>query len=297
MDFNENNNQQSYTPAKGKFKRIGRIGLIIVILVLIVVLALTSISVVPEGHIGVKYRLGSIVSSNLEAGPHFCLPMIESIRRVDVREQVYEMDTTAYTKDTQTVERLQIKVNYLYDQSSLTQLIRTIGIENIESKLIIPQLNSILKNAVGKYKAEELVQNRSALQEQVEAELRTSLSEYGIIVSALNLENIDFEDSFEESIRAKVAAEQEALRVKNETAAKEEEARQLVIAAEAEAESKKIQAEADAYAIEVIQKQLQASPEYIQLQMVEKWNGEWPQVMGNTVNPFVTLDGTASIGN
>lgn len=198
--------------------------------------------------------------------------------------------SSAYTKDTQTVERIQIKVNYYYDISSLATLIRTIGVDNVETKLVIPQLNSILKNAVGKYKAEELVQNRSLLQEMVETELRDSLGKNGVIVSAVNIENLDFEDSFERSVRDKVAAEQEALRVKNETAAKEEEAKQLVIAAEAEAAAKRVQADADAYAIQVIQEQLSASPEYINLIKAQNWNGVLPQVMGNSVNPFVSLD-------
>ena len=43
-----------------------------------------------------------------------------------------------------------------------------------------------------------------------------------------------------------------------------------------------------------IQKQLDASPEYIRLQMVEKWNGSWPSVMGNEVNPFVLMDGDSN---
>ena len=72
---------------------------------------------------------------------------------------------------------------------------------------------------------------------------------------------------------------------------KEELARQTVIEAQAEAESQKIRADAEAYAIEAIQKQLQQSPEYIELQRVQKWDGKYPQVMGNSVNPFVALNG------
>ena len=270
-----------------------RIGcLTIPCVILIAILLVSSIRIIPEGHIGVKYQLGAIVSSDLAAGPHFKVPLIQSIKVVDVREQIYETNTPAYTKDTQTVENLQIKLNYLYDQSQLSTIIRTIGIENVETKLIIPQVNSVLKNATGQFKAEELVQNRSSLQEQVESELREKLASNGIIVTAFNIENIDFEDAFEQAVRLKVEAEQEALRAQNETVLKEEEAKQRVIAAEAEAESQRIAAEAEAYAIELIQKQLQASPQYIQLQMVEKWNGEWPQVMGETVNPFVSLGGT-----
>ena len=255
-----------------------------------ILVAAVSMTTVQEGEIGVKYRFGTIVEDNLGAGLHFCAPFIEDIKRVDIREQIYEMNTTAYTKDTQTVEGLQVKLNYRYDQSELSGLIRNVGIGTVESKLVVPQLNSALKNAIGNYKAEELVQNRSSVQESVEEELREKLSEVGVVVTAFNIENIDFEDSFEEVIRQKVAAEQEALRVQNETVAKEEEAKQKVIAAEAEAESQRIEAEAEAYAIDLIQQQLNASPEYIRLQMVEKWDGHWPEVMGNEVNPCVMMD-------
>lgn len=265
-----------------------------VIVAMITIAGLSSCSTVNEGEVGVKYRFGTIVDDDLAAGLHTKLPFIETIKKVDVREQIYEITTTAYTKDTQTVEGLQVKLNYRYDQSELSNLIRNIGIGNVESKLVVPQLNSALKNAIGNYKAEELVQNRSAVQENVEEELRNNLAESGVVVTAFNIENIDFEDSFEEVIRQKVAAEQEALRVQNETVAKQEEAKQVVIAAEAEAESKRVAAEAEAYAIELIQKQLDASPEYIRLQMVEKWNGTWPEVMGNEINPFILMDGDSN---
>ena len=263
------------------------VGIAAIAAILVVAASMTTVQ---EGEVGVKYRFGTIVEDNLGAGLHFCAPFIEDIKRVDIREQIYEMNTTAYTKDTQTVEGLQVKLNYRYDQSELSDLIRNVGIGNVESKLVVPQLNSALKNAIGNYKAEELVQNRSSVQESVEKELRENLSEVGVVVTAFNIENIDFEDSFEEVIRQKVAAEQEALRVQNETVAKEEEAKQKVIAAEAEAESERIQAEAEAYAIDLIQQQLNASPEYIRLQMVEKWDGHWPEVMGNEVNPFVMME-------
>lgn len=266
------------------------IALVVPTVILAVVLVVSCFRIIPEGHIGVKYQLGAIVSSDLAAGPHFKLPFIQSIKTVDIREQVYEATTSAYTRDTQTVESIQVKLNYVYDRSELSDIIRTIGINNVESKLIIPQVNSVLKNAIGGFKAEELVQGRSALQEEVENELRNSLAKNGITVTAFNIESIDFEDAFEQAVRLKVEAEQQALRAQNETVLKEEEAKQRVIAAEAEAESQRIAAEAEAYAIELIQKQLQSSPQYIQLQMVEKWNGEWPQVMGETVNPFVSLN-------
>ena len=273
-----------------KPKNLGKYILIFVVIVLVLIVLANCITVIPEGFIGVKYNLGKIRNSSLQPGAHFSLPFIEAIEKVDIREHVYETHQPAYTKDTQTVESIYVKVNYVYATGQIDSLIRTVGVGNVESTLIVPNLNSILKNTIGKYKAEELIQNRSIAQELVEDELREALNPYGVTITAVNLADIDFEDSFEQTIRDKVAAEQEALRVRNETAAKEEEARQKVIGAQAEADSKKLTADAEAYAISVIQAELSKSPEYIELQKIEKWNGEFPTVMGTTVNPFVTLN-------
>ena len=79
--------------------------------------------------------------------------------------------------------------------------------------------------------------------------------------------------------------------MENKTKEKEEEAKQVVIAAEAEAKSKRIAAEAEADAIKAIQEQLQRSPNYIDYFQIEKWNGQLPQVVSDGVNPFIALEG------
>ena len=293
FQFNTGGNQPGKQPnfGAGFFKTLSRATVIIVVILVLVVVGFMSVTVIEEGYVGVKYRLGKIVSTDLTAGLNLKIPFIETVREVDVKEQMYEMNTNAYTKDTQTVENLNVKLNYRYDNAQVGDLIRTVGIGNVETKLIVPQLQSTMKNAIGQVRAEDLVQNRSSVQETIEDTLRESLSVNGIIVISFAIENIDFEDGFEETIRAKVAAEQQALTMQNKTKEKEELAKQQVIEAQALADSERIKAEAQSYAIEIIQKQLSQSPEYIQLQQVEKWNGELPKVMGENVNPFVTFTG------
>lgn len=272
-------------------KKLGLRLLLVLLVVALIVVGYSSFTIIEEGYIGVKYQFGKIVDDSLSAGLNFKLPFVQTIRQVDIREQMYQMDANAYTKDTQTVEGIQTKLNYVYDRGELSNIIRNIGINNVESKLLIPQMQSIVKNEIGQYKAEDLVQSRTVVQESIEEKLRESLAQSGIIVVSFAIENLDFEDGFEEAIRAKVVAEQEALKMQNMTKEKEELARQTVIEAQAEAESRRIRADAEAYAIEAIQKQLQQSPEYIELQRVQKWDGKYPQVMGNNVNPFVTIGG------
>lgn len=263
--------------------------LITVIIIFAIIVFSSSITIIPEGYVGVKYQLGRIVKDDLSSGMQFVIPFIQNVSKIDVREQVYDVETTAYTNDTQTVECLKIKLNYLYDRSSLSDIIRNIGINNVETKLIVPQIQSIVKNEIGQFRAEELIQNRSTVQENIEKKLKEKLAPQGIIVSSFAIENIDFESGFEEAVRAKVVAEQEALKMQNKTKEKEELAKQAVIEAQAKADSAKIEAEAEAYAIELVQKQLSTSPEYIELEKIKKWDGKLPTAMGETINPFVSL--------
>ena len=275
-------------------KKYGKYVLITVIVILLLILLFNSFSIVNEGFIGVKYRFGKIVQDDMTAGLNFHIPFMEEIVQVDTREQVYAVTTDAYTSDTQTVNELQLKVNYCYDSTQLSNIIRNIGVSNVETKLLVPNVQKIAKDAIGKVKAEQLVQSRADVTNEIQQSLTDILDDYGIIVTAFAIENLSFDSAFEESIQAKVIAEQDALKMENKTKEKEEEAKQVVIAAQAEADSVRIAAEAQADAIALIQKQLQSSPNYIDYLTIERWNGVLPQVISDGVNPFVALESAAS---
>ncbi|HCF82770.1 MAG TPA: hypothetical protein DER68_02030 [Ruminococcaceae bacterium] len=264
------------------------IGLITIFALIVI---FNSFSVVNEGYIGVKYQFGKIVSSDLSAGLNIHIPFIEEIQEVDTREQIYSVQTNAYTSDTQTVDQLSLKMNYYYDGTKLSEIIRTIGIGNVETKLLVPNVAKIAKNEIGRVRAEDLVQTRSEVQNAIYESLKETLEPSGIIVTAFAIENLSFDSAFEQSIQAKVIAAQDALKMQNKTAEREEEAKQKVIAAQAEADSQKIKADAEAYAIKAVQEQLASSPNYIDYLKINNWNGELPQAIGNEVNPFFALDG------
>ena len=288
--FSTDHNAQPINDKKG----IGFVVTIVAIIAIILLVLFNCFSVVHEGFIGVKYQFGRIVSSDLSAGLNFHIPFIEEIQEVDTREQIYSVLTDAYTSDTQTVESLQLKLNYYYDGTKLPEIIRSIGISNVETKLLVPNVAKIAKNEIGKVRAEDLVQSRSEVQNAIYESLKTTLEPSGIIVTAFAIENLSFDAAFEQSIQAKVIAAQDALKMQNKTAEREEEAKQQVIAAQAEADSQKIKADAEAYAIEVVQEQLENSPGYIDYLKITNWDGVLPQAIGTEVNPFIALGTTSS---
>lgn len=263
----------------------------VAIVAVLAFLGMSSFVTIPEGYVGLRYRWGKIVDVKSEAGLHFKLPFIENVVKVDAREQVFSITTTAYTKDSQTVEALELKVNYILNKSQIIELQRSVGISNASDKLILPQVNTILKNEIGQYRAEELIQNRNNIQEKIEENLRNQISSYGIEVMSLSIVNIDFDDSFEEAVRAKVVAEQDALKAQNKTKEIEEQAKQIVIEAQAQADSNRLIADAEAYAIDTIADALKQNPDYIELEKIKKWDGSLPQAMGNEINPFIGITG------
>ena len=280
-------------------KKAGKRVLAGIIVIAALILAYNCFTSVPEGFIGVKYQFGKIVQDNMSAGLNFKVPFVEEIQKVDIRNQIYSVTVEAYTSDTQTVKDLVLKLNYCYDPTKLSQIIREIGVGNIDSKIVSPNVSKITKNEIGKTKAEVLVQTRSSVQQAIEDELREVLAKDGIMVTAFALENLNFDSAFEESIQAKVIAAQEALRTENKTREREEEAKQVVIKAQADADSVEISAAAQAKAIQLIQEQLAKSPSYIEYLKITNWNGILPQVIGDGVNPFVVLgsDNTAANSN
>lgn len=278
-------------------KNIARLSIIGVVVVFAIVILCNCFVVVNEGFIGVKYQFGKIVASDLSAGLNFHAPFVESISQIDTREQVYSVTTDAYTSDTQNVNSLTLKLNYYYDGTKMSDIIRNVGINNVETKLIVPNVSKITKNEIGKVKAEDLVQSRSEVQNTIYSVLKETLEPNGIIVTAFAIENLAFDSAFEESIQAKVIAAQDALKMQNKTAEKEEEAKQQVIAAQAEADSQKIKADAEAYAIKAVQEQLSYSPNYIEYLKITNWDGVLPQAIGTEVNPFIAFGNSDNVNN
>ncbi len=273
----------------GSGNKTGTIVFIVVIVIILLAVVFNCFTIVNEGFIGVKYQFGRIIEDDLQAGLNFRIPFVEEIDQVDIRDQIYSVNANAYTSDTQSVQNLQLKLNYRYSSAMLSNIIRDTGISNVENKLLVPNVAKIAKDAIGKVKAEDLVQTRSEVQATIQNKLTEVLDPYGIIVTAFAIENLDFDPAFEASIQEKVIAAQDALKMENKTREKEEEAKQIVIAAQADADSQVAIAEAEAQAIALIEEQLANSPNYIDYYKLQKWNGVLPQVIGDGVNPFIAL--------
>ena len=245
---------------------------------------------VPAGHVGVVEHFGQVKGSTLQPGFHMT-GFFEHVHPVDIRTQRHNYQTEAFSSDIQQVG-LTIAVNENISPDAAYKIYTTVGMNYLEN-LLEPRLMENAKVVISKYTAESLIANREKLSAEVLVKMQEDMSQYGIYVSAISIENIDFTDQYEAAIEAKQVATQEKQKAQTEqermTMEAEQSAKRKKIEADAAAEVQKIQSEAEAYAITAkaeaeaeANKKLNASitDELIQYNQILQWDGKLPTFMG-----------------
>lgn len=236
-----------------KFGRIPRkIIRAVAITLLVFVIGITSISQIPAGYTGIVTTFGHVQDKALNAGIHIIAPW-DNVVKMSNREQRLTFQLEAFSKDIQQVD-MQGSVNFSINEATAMNLYRNIGTGYIDI-LIKPAIQEDVKIIVAKYTAENLVENRQIMSNEIFSLLQTELSPKGINVLSLAIENIDFTDAFESAVEAKQVATQEKQRAKTQEEQKTMEATQKAerdrIEAQAQADIDKIKADAKAYATTV----------------------------------------------
>ena len=249
---------------------------VLVGLFLVTMLSSCGFEIVDTGHRGVQTRFGKVVGESLEEGFHMYNPLTSNITEMDVRENKYESSTLAYTKDVQNV-KVVFTVNYYPEKTQIHKIYENVGRE-WANKLMPQVVIGKIKEVVGQYQAVDLVSDRLNATTKIFESVRNALGKKGIVIKNFEINNLDFNDAFENAVEAKVVAIQQAEEAKNKTVRIKEEADQKVIAAKAEAESMRIRANA-----------LTQNKALVEYEAVQKWDGKMPQyMMGGTI-PFINL--------
>lgn len=232
---------------------------------------------IPEGSRGIYTRFGKVDGEPLSPGLHFYNPFTSDVEAFDVRENRWVEKTTAFTKDTQSVT-IDFAVTYYPDPKAVNQIYSQFGWKWAD-KLVGQSVVSSIKDAVGQYSADNLVEQRERATRAAEAEIIKTLSPRNIIVTRLDLTNLDFEDQYEQAVEAKVTAVQHAIAEKNKTVQIEEQAKQKIATAKAEAEAMRIKTQA-----------LSQNKGLVQYEAVQKWDGALPKIiLGAQSMPILNL--------
>lgn len=271
-------------------KLIG-VGLIVFVLV---IFGSQSTYVVEPGHRGVRVTLGKASDLFVAEGLTFKLPLVTEIHQISIRQQTVQMEAECYTSDLQQVVT-ELRVLYSVPEASIVELWRAYQSDDPKTpsyfqSLIKPRVVEALKEAVATETAEKIVQKREIIKTRTLESAREKLgqtSQGTDIISLVDiaLQGIRLSPELTAAIEQKMTQEQEAEKAKFVQRQTQIEAETAVIDAQGEAESIRIRGEA-----------LRQNPAFIDLQIVEKWDGQSPVVVsdgGNDAKVMIPVDALA----
>lgn len=239
---------------------------VLVVIVFLMVAGAQSAYVVDPGFRGVRVTLGKVSPLFLPEGFGVKWPFITTIHSILVRQQINELTANCYSSDLQQV-KTRLRVLYRIPENSVVPLFQHYHGSPFTS-LIAPRVQEAIKEITALRSAEIIVQKREEIKTRALEVVHQKIGTL-IKIEDLVLEDISLSKELENAIELKMVQEQEANKAKFIQQKTEIEARTAVIRAQGEAESIQIRGEA-----------LNRNPAYLELEIVEKWNGKIPAVIG-----------------
>ena len=235
---------------------------LIVTLIVVGFLALQTYHIVPPGHRGISVTLGKVNPAEVPEGIVFKWPFIQRIIDFPIMQLKADGKAPSFSSDLQNIT-FYFTVMYRVPAQQVVKLFQQYKGEPYAT-LIEPRVQEVVKQVTALSRAEDLVKNRERVKDDALVKLRQAVGDVLQIVD-LSLTNIDLSDQLEQAIEQKVVREQEALAKSFELEKEKKQAEITLVRAEAEAKAVGIKGEA-----------LKSSPEVIQLEVAQRWDGKAP---------------------
>lgn len=298
---------------KNRDNRFGRIALIVAFIAAIVVFC-SSLTHVPVGSVGVQTNMSKVTGRTYSSGWYFKAPFAVQVHSMSIRQQTIEYDTIEGELSGKEIINMKLKLVYSLNSDKAAYVYENYGENYIDTLMPQAEVFDVIKSVVANYDIESVRSSRDKIMSEARDALQERFGERGVTITSLALSNYNFGD-LEASINAEVQAKQERKTVaeQNQLALEKAENDKKVaeIAAEQEAQVKLTQAQADADAA-LIKAQGEAdaikakadaqadankkiaeslTPELLEQQKYEKWNGAVPNtVLGGDSDSVYVID-------
>ena len=240
--------------------------LYIVLALIVFIIIIHPYTIIQSGEVGIKVTAGKFDPQPLAPGIHFYIPGIQKIIKVDTKVRIInyksESDTAFGDLNEGIIEKpaitvldarglpvsIDLTVQYRLNPKNAPQTIATWGL-SWEEKLINAVVREVVRNVIGRYKAEELPVKRNEIAALIEQEIRKKIDSFQnrpVFLESVQLREINLPPKIKEQIERVQIAKQEAQRMKYEVEKARQEAQKRAAQARGEAEAKKIRAQGEA---------------------------------------------------
>lgn len=253
---------------------------------LLVIIFFACCTVVDSGEVGIKFHKWSASEQDYGGvegtckGWVFYNPITTDVFTYPTFTQRKQYETINVNAKDASLFEMDPTIAYRINPQKATDIFTKyrVGVKELEDGYIRTCIYEAYRTCANQYTSDSLMGNRANFERDVRARLEKSLMAEGFVVEEFT-SKITPPASLTSMIDAKNAAIQSALKAENQVKEAEANAKIEVAKAEGNARAMKIKADAEAYYNKTIAASL--SPMIIQEDMIEKWDGKMPQIVGS----------------
>jgi len=205
---------------------------------------------IDEGHVGIVKRFGE-ATTQVNPGLHTKIPFAETVEELEIRTRKNIENMKASTFEQMPVQA-EVSVNWTVIRAEAFELYKGYGgLDQFENRILDPRLRSATKDALARFKAEQIIQNRGQVIQKIEETLLDAMSDFPVKLDSVQIENLILPAKYLQSIETKQTEKNLAAAEKHRLERQKLEAQREVNTAEAKRDAEKARADGSAYAITI----------------------------------------------
>jgi len=164
---------------------------------------LAGIKIIPEGYKGLVLRLGKY-SRTILPGLNFVIPYIETVQRVDIREQVMDIPK----QEAITLDNVSCMIDGVVRFKVVNPQVAIFKVQNYLNQ-ISAKSQTALRDIIGSVSLDELLSQRTTVAEQIKAIVDIAAENWGVDISAVEMQNIEIPGDMKRAMAQQAEAERD----------------------------------------------------------------------------------------
>lgn len=240
---------------------------------------------IDQTQIGVVTRFGKTISTS-GPGLHWKLPLVDTVHRLDLREQTNGEDMEV------SIDRMPVKakvsINWRVDATRAADFYGQYKtLKYFEENILDRMVRDSTKAVFPQYTVDGLLKARTEAGQRIDALMDEKLKGYPVSILRAQIEDVGPPEDYLNAVREKEKAreraaqeqyelERQKLQAERDVQAADAAKRAAILKGEGEAQAIRLVGEAKAEAATKLAEALKSDPALVQYKMMEQWNGVAP---------------------
>ena len=175
-----------------------------IVLIIIIVVVAGSIRIIQQYEEGVVFRLGKVLTPAKKPGLRLIIPVIDQMRKVNLRTQTMPIQSqNIITKDNVSIDVAAVAYYRVSDPIKSLVEIQSVSVA-------INQIaQTTVRNIVGQSSLDELLSETEKINVAIKKILDTQTERWGVLISVVELKDIQLPDSMQRAMAKQAEAERE----------------------------------------------------------------------------------------